>query len=716
MRITLSLLALAAFIIISASPAMSQLTEEDLAAMQRTIEENGWTFTVGENSATQYPIEQLCGAKRPENWQSIKGTTPVKRRLSLPSYFDWRDTDGCTPIKSQGGCGSCWAFATVGALECAIKIVDGIDVDLSEQWLVSCTWGGTCDGGGLSFEYFMGDHSWDTDFCGNHGAVFEADFPYMAADVPCGCPYQHSFGIENWDWIGDDPWGDPDLDAMKQAIMDYGPITVHVYGGGFFQGYSEGVFNACENEEGTNHLVVLVGWDDNQGTNGVWFLRNSWGDGWGEDGYMRIEYGCNLVNTGAAFADYQRPHFPHLTRDGFSIIDNQGNNNQRPDPGEQNIELVFSVYNIAADATGLTVQASTTHPEIVFADAVANFGDVNRWAQVDNSADPITFAVDETFPPTIVDFQLDYSANGGAYSHSETITMNVGQPQFFIVDDDESFPGNYEQYFTHWLDTSRTPYILWGKDTLLSPPGDTMALCPITVWFTGNWRSEVLSTEDVANLRDFLDGGGRLFMTGQDIAQDLANDADSTFLLDYLHVRFVPGIPMILADGVPGDSIGDGHTLPLGGPGGAANQNSPDKIEPTDDVAQPCYTYYNSSDVAGVHIATGPYRVVFLGFGAESIANGLPGYTKREEVFTKIFNWLAGITSEYTPGDLNDDLNVDPLDVAYLVNYVYRMSDPPAVLNSADVNADCTVDPLDVTFLVYYVYLSLGELLPGCVE
>lgn len=645
MRTMLLLLILVVSAFVLAAPAFGQLTEEDLAAMRQRITEEGWTFTIDANPATKIPLEQLCGAQRPENWESIKGTTSIRPLTTLPPSYDWRDVNGCTSIKDQGSCGSCWAFATVGAIECAIKIVDGIEVDLSEQWLVSCNGGYYgCDGGGLCFEFFQSSGGpFGTDPCGDYGAVFEADFPYAASDLPCGCPYLHSFGIEDWDYIGEEPWNDPDIEAMKQAILDYGPITVHVYAGGYFQGYSEGVFNACENDEWTNHLVVLVGWDDNQGTNGVWFLRNSWGDSWGEDGYMRIEYGCNHVNEGAAYVDYQRPHFPYLSRDGFTIIDDEGDGNGRPDPGEQNVELIFPVYNIAADATGLTVQASTAYPEIVFSDAVSNFGDVVRWAEVDNTADPITFAVDETFPPTIVDFELTYSANGGAYNHTETITMNVGQPQFFIVDDDENFARNYEQYFTYWLDTSRTPYVVWGKDSLFSPPADTMALYPTTIWFTGNARPEVLSTDDVAYLRDFLDGGGRLFMTGQDIAEDLSDDADSTFLQDYLHIRFVDGMPVILADGVPGDSIGDGHSLPLGGPGGAANQNSPDIIAPLDDVARPCYTYYYSTDVAGVHVASGPYRVVFLGFGAEAIANDLPGYTKREEVFERVFAWLEGM-------------------------------------------------------------------------
>ena len=56
-------------------------------------------------------------------------------RRELPIAFDWRDQCGCTPIKDQGSCGSCGAFSTVVPLECNILIKDGLEENLSEQWL-----------------------------------------------------------------------------------------------------------------------------------------------------------------------------------------------------------------------------------------------------------------------------------------------------------------------------------------------------------------------------------------------------------------------------------------------------------------------------------------------------------------------------------------------------------------------------------------------------
>jgi putative hemolysin len=220
----------------------------------------------------------------------------------LPPAFDWRDLDGCTSIRNQGQCGSCWAFGSTAPLECNILIKDGVERDLSEQWLVSCNrdyW--SCSGGGFAHNYYQ----WKTDRCGGVGAVLETDFPYWASNVPCDCPYPHHYLIDNWGHIGRD-YDNVPLDAIKAAILEYGPVTVGVGVDGLFHSYAGGVFDACGYDM-INHLVALVGWDDTQGQEGVWILRNSWGPGWGENGYMRIAYGCNAVGYGASWVDYREP-------------------------------------------------------------------------------------------------------------------------------------------------------------------------------------------------------------------------------------------------------------------------------------------------------------------------------------------------------------------------------------------------------------------------
>ena len=279
-----------------AGPALAQLSEADIADLRAQGLAEGWTFTIGENDATAYALEDLCGLVEPPDWRKEAHFDPCVASRDLPAAYDWRNETGCPPIRNQGGCGSCWAFATVGALECNILIKDGLSMNLSEQWLVSCNRDGwSCDGGWFAHDY----HEWKTDKCGRVGAVLEADFPYVGQDLSCNCPHDHPYLIENWSYIGSQ-YGIPTVSAMKQAILNYGPISVAIYAGSAFHGYDGGIFNACFN--GTpNHAVVLVGWNDAEG---CWIMRNSWGSNWGEGGYMRIAYGCSQIGYAACYVDY----------------------------------------------------------------------------------------------------------------------------------------------------------------------------------------------------------------------------------------------------------------------------------------------------------------------------------------------------------------------------------------------------------------------------
>ncbi|MCK4659406.1 MAG: hypothetical protein KAV82_07780 [Phycisphaerae bacterium] len=282
------------------SLAFGRLSTDDIAALQAQGAAEGWTFTVGENPATKRPLNALCGLTPPKDWEANARFDPCTPSRSLPASFDWCAAGKCTPIRNQGSCGSCWAFATVAPLESNILIHDGVTVDLSEQWLVNCNANGwDCGGGWWAHDY----HHWKPDPCGGFGAVTEADYPYVAQYGACGCPYGHPYLIDSWAYIGS-PYGVPSTNAIKQAVIDYGPVTVAVRANTAMQGYTGGVFNSCSTGS-VNHGVVIVGWDDNQGTNGVWLVRNSWGSGWGESGYMRIEYGCSSIGYGACYVVYQ---------------------------------------------------------------------------------------------------------------------------------------------------------------------------------------------------------------------------------------------------------------------------------------------------------------------------------------------------------------------------------------------------------------------------
>ncbi len=275
--------------LLSAGPVLAQLSVAEIASLQSRGKNEGWTFVVRESEATQYPLEALCGTKVPDGWAepAVREAGPITA-ADLPTTFDWRAYNGVTPIRSQGNCGSCWAFAAVGAVESAIRINLGIQTNLSEQWLISCTTAGTCNGGWHDSAFcFMTSNSVCKDSCNASGAVLETAFPYVASDAPCQCPYEHPYALRSHSYVTNT------VNDIKQAIYNHGPVATTVYVNDAFHGYGGGVFNACEDKD-LNHAVVLVGWDDSQ-SGGVWILRNSWGTSWGESGYMRITYGCSRI-------------------------------------------------------------------------------------------------------------------------------------------------------------------------------------------------------------------------------------------------------------------------------------------------------------------------------------------------------------------------------------------------------------------------------------
>ena len=254
---------------------------------------SGHTFTTGEPKENW---QDLCGldemAQSPEDaekFQQDEESLYYSPPVRLPSSY----IGTTTPIKDQGSCGSCFAFATVAPLEHEIKKRCGIEEDLSEQYLLSCNDNGwNCRVGG----WFAHDYHMNYATTGEvPGAVLEANFPYTATDEPCDPPHPHKYRIQDWHYLG----LYPSSDKIKQAIMDYGSVSCGICVGPLFAAYKTGIFNANEDQYcsiAANHAVALVGWGP-----GYWILKNSWGADWGESGYMRIAFDASNVGYKANY-------------------------------------------------------------------------------------------------------------------------------------------------------------------------------------------------------------------------------------------------------------------------------------------------------------------------------------------------------------------------------------------------------------------------------
>lgn len=227
----------------------------------------------------------------------------------LPDAFNWCDHNGCSPVKDQGSCGSCWAFATTGVAEGLIGIADGVTRDISEQYLLSCNgMGFSCNGGYWSFDSFGASTQLAST---SRGVVYEQDLPYTGQAASCSDNFTYHEQLKDWGFVIG-PLETAPVDAIKQAIRDYGPVGTMVCVGPAFHQYQGGVFRTDESAScpgfPANHVMVLVGWNDQDG---AWIARNSWGSGWGEQGYMRIAYGTSNIDLGVVYARYgKQPEAP----------------------------------------------------------------------------------------------------------------------------------------------------------------------------------------------------------------------------------------------------------------------------------------------------------------------------------------------------------------------------------------------------------------------
>jgi len=221
----------------------------------------------------------------------------VTDRIShdMPMAFDWRNVNGVnyvSDIRNQEECGSCYAFASMAMLESRIRIRTNNTVKpvLSTQNVVSCSsYSQGCEGG---FPYLVAGK-----FAQDFGVIDELCYRYRGFDERChpdriGCKRTY---VSNYGYVGG-YFGACTEDLMLQSLVKYGPLAVSFEVYPDFRYYKSGVYHhtgiSSTNRpvEVTNHVVVIVGYGIEDGQK-FWTVKNSWGTGWGEDGFFRIRRG-----------------------------------------------------------------------------------------------------------------------------------------------------------------------------------------------------------------------------------------------------------------------------------------------------------------------------------------------------------------------------------------------------------------------------------------
>uniref|UniRef100_A0A8R1E2W6 Uncharacterized protein n=1 Tax=Caenorhabditis japonica TaxID=281687 RepID=A0A8R1E2W6_CAEJA len=229
--------------------------------------------------------EKLDFAPPPYNKQYLENG--VKR----PASIDYRDQGKLTPVKNQGQCGSCWAFATVASVEAQYAIKKGKLVALSEQELVDCdNRNNGCNGGYRPYAMR---------FVKENGLETEKDYPYEAKK------HDQCSLIQNYTKIFID--GSRMLSSNEEDVADWvgtkGPVTFGMQVVKAMYSYRSGIFKPteedCAEKSMGSHALTIVGYGD-EGHGAYWIVKNSWGTSWGANGYFRLARGvnsCGMANT-----------------------------------------------------------------------------------------------------------------------------------------------------------------------------------------------------------------------------------------------------------------------------------------------------------------------------------------------------------------------------------------------------------------------------------
>jgi cathepsin L len=247
---------------------------------------SGWWAAI--NVYSDYTEEeQLKLRMRNYRPEPITTSTQVFRappRASNPKEKSWMDVQ--SPVKNQGSCGSCWTFASTECVESHLAIAEGGNSSkmeiLAPQTLVNCVknpnqCGGTggCEGATeeIAFNYTR-----------DHGLALERDLPYHAKDEPC-TKYPSAVTSDGYVKVKRNSAVD-----LETALATVGPVAITVAAGNWFN-YGGGVYSGgCKMPViwktdvcNLDHAVLAVGY-----TQDYWVVRNSWGPGWGEKGYIKL--------------------------------------------------------------------------------------------------------------------------------------------------------------------------------------------------------------------------------------------------------------------------------------------------------------------------------------------------------------------------------------------------------------------------------------------
>lgn len=351
----------------------------------------------------------------------------------------------------------------------------------------------------------------------------------------------------------------------------------------------------------------------------------------------RVSFDLDLTVTDGRAKVYENQRVNGLKLLSLTLSDDTYGDGDAISEAGETIELELTLMNnLPASLGGVAASFGLNDASLEILDGISDLGWLDFNDTTDNSSDPMSFHIPEDYISRIDTLYLAL-AYGRARVDTLAFAVHIGHPRVLLVDDAAGTEVGH--YYTALLDEFSIAYHLWDIATDGYPTSTGMADYDVVIWFIGDYIADPLHAEEIAALTAYMDGGGKLFLTGQGLGLWLYL-FDNTFLNNYLKSQYVAsGYVPVLAVTPSAQVFSPGDSIVINGTdGGIGNQTNPDQVSPTSGGTGEIR--YIGSDNCGAVSYAGDYRLVFFTFGFEAVSRSSWRWTNSDTVLRNILDFF----------------------------------------------------------------------------